>query len=110
MHVVALLADHFESERDVVEHRLVGQQAEVLEHGADLAAQVRNAPVRELVEVAAGHVDVTRGGPFLAQDQLEERRLAGAGGSHKEHEITALNLDGDVVAVSYTHLTLPTIY
>ena len=39
------LADYLKCERNVLEHRLVRQQLEVLEHAADVAAQVRHAPI-----------------------------------------------------------------
>jgi len=38
------LADHLQGERHVLEDRLVRQQAEILEHHADLAAQLRDLP------------------------------------------------------------------
>ena len=54
---VAALADDLERERDVLEHRLVRQQLEVLEHAADVAAQVRHAPVAHGGQILVGHVD-----------------------------------------------------
>ena len=94
---VALLADHLQRESDVLVHRLVGQQAEVLEHRADLAAQLRHAPTGQPVEVATGDVDVACRGAFLAQNELEKGRLPGARGANEEDEVAAFNLHGDVV-------------
>jgi hypothetical protein len=45
----ARLADALEGEGDVLVGGLVGQQLEVLEDAADLAAQVRDLPVAHLV-------------------------------------------------------------
>ena len=42
-HVLGL-ADHLERERDVLEHGLVLQELEVLEHRPDVPAQVRHLP------------------------------------------------------------------
>ena len=47
-------AGHLERVGDVVVDGAVGKQLEVLEHGADPAAQVGDAPLREAIDVAAG--------------------------------------------------------
>ena len=57
--------DHLERERHVLVHGLVRQQPEVLEHGADLAAERRHLPVGEPGQVLAGDVDLPRVGALL---------------------------------------------
>src|SRR5690606_21184628 len=91
------LADDLQRERDVLEDRLVRQQPEVLEHRADASPQVRDLPVGEPVEVLAGDPDPPGGGALLLERQPQERRLAGAGRAHEEHELTLLDLHGEVV-------------
>ena len=59
-HDVARAADHLERERDVLVDRLVGQQLEVLEDAADVAAQLRDLPAAEPRDVAAGDDDAAR--------------------------------------------------
>ena len=53
-------ADHLERERHVLEDGLRRQQPEVLEHGADVPAEVRHPAVRERAQVAAEHDDPAR--------------------------------------------------
>jgi hypothetical protein len=91
--VVAWLADHLQRERHVLEHRLGRQQAEVLEHRADLPAQVRHLPRRQGGQVAAGDEDAARRRALLPQHQAQEGRLAGTGGSDEEDELPALDLE-----------------
>ena len=77
--------------------RLVAEQAEVLEDGADLAAQPRHLPAREPVDLLAGDVHATRGGAVLTQHQPQEGRLAGAGGADEEDELALLDVDRHLV-------------
>jgi hypothetical protein len=95
--VVAGLADHLRRDRDVLEDGLVAQQLEVLEHRADLPAQVRHLPPRDLGELLAEGVDLPRRRALLAQDEVEEGRLAGARGADEEDELAALDLEADLV-------------
>src|SRR3954465_2458026 len=78
------LADHLQREGDVLGDGLVRQQPEVLEHGADLAPHRRHLPAVQLAEVATGDEHLAAGGALLAQDQPEERRLAGSGRADEE--------------------------
>jgi hypothetical protein len=93
---VPRLADHLQREGDVLVHGLVRQQAEVLEHGPDLAPQVRDLPRRELRQVAPGDVHRSVGRLLLAKHQLQERRLARPRGADQEHELAPLDLETDV--------------
>ena len=65
--VTAGLPDHLKRESHVLEHGLVRQQSEVLEHRADLATQLRHPPRRQLADVLAGHPDRAGCGPVLLQ-------------------------------------------
>ena len=94
---VPRLADHLQRERDVLEHRLVRQQAEVLEDHADLAAQLRHLPVGEAPHVLAGDVHHPAGGPLLPQHQAQEGGLAGPGCAHEEDELALDDLEAHVV-------------
>src|SRR3546814_8406737 len=76
---------------------LVLQQAEVLEDGADLAAQPGHLPPREPADLLAGDVDTTRRGAIFAQGEAQEGRLAGAGLADEEDELALLDVDGHLV-------------
>ena len=76
--------------------RLVGEQPEVLEDRAELAAQLRDLPVGQAVQVLAEDVDHAGVGTLLPQHQPEEGRLAGAGRAHQEDELALLDLERDV--------------
>ena len=54
-------ADHLEGERHVLVDRLVGQQPEVLEDAADVAAQVGHPPLGQGDDVLPGLPDLARG-------------------------------------------------
>ena len=73
------------------------QQAEVLENGADLAAQPRHLPGGEAVDLLAGDVDPAVGGPQLAQHQAQRGRLARARGADEEHELALVDVDRHLV-------------
>ena len=91
------LADHLEREGDVLADRLVGEQPEVLEDGADVAAQPRHLPAGQPVDLLAGDVDAARGGAVLPQHEPQEGRLAGPGGADEEDELALLDVDRDLV-------------
>ena len=82
---------------DVLVGGAVGQELVVLEHAADLTTQERNLAVAQVREVLAGDVDVTRRGLELADDGLDERRLARAGMADKEDEVAGHDVERDVV-------------
>ena len=89
-------ADDLEREGHVLEDRLVGQEAEVLEDAADVAAQVRHPPFRQLHDVAAGLEDLAGVGKLLAEQEPDEGRLPGSGRADEKDEFALLDLDGDV--------------
>ena len=55
-------ADHLQRVGDVVVDGAVGEELEVLEDGADVAAQLRDFLLRQLADVAAGDLDRAFGG------------------------------------------------
>ena len=81
--------------RDVLGDRAVRQQLEVLEHHPDVAAQVgdrgrrgssrRSCPKRSSCPLGRG---------LVAEDELEQRRLARAGGAGEEDELALLDRRG----------------
>src|SRR5439155_9540962 len=94
---VARFSDHLQRKGDVVEHGLVREQFEVLEHGPQVPSEVRDLPRRELPDVLTGHVDVTGRGFVLLEEQPDQRRLAGARRTYYEHELALGDLQGHVV-------------
>ena len=89
-------ADHLERERDVLVHRLVGEQLEVLEDAADVAAQLRDLPRAEPADVAAGDEHPAVGGDLVAQQELQEGRLPGARRADEEDELALGDLEGEL--------------
>ena len=89
----ARLADHLERVCDVVVDGAVRQQLEVLEDGADPAPQVRRPIVRHLVDVLAGDPDDSRGGLDVADQQLDQGRLAASRRTDDERELAAADLE-----------------
>src|SRR3954469_3459395 len=91
------LADHLQRERHVLEHGLVRQQPEVLEHHTDLTAQLRDLPVRQPPDVLARHVHDAAARPLLAQHQAQESGLARSGRTDEEDELPLDDLEAHVV-------------
>ena len=90
-------ADDLEGEGHVLEDGLVGQEPEVLEDAADVAPQVRDAPLGQVADLLAGLPDATGVGHLLAEQEADEGRLAGAGRADQEHELALVDLDGAVL-------------
>jgi hypothetical protein len=90
------LADDLQGEGHVLGHRLVGQQPEVLEDGADLAAHRGDLPAVDLVQLPPRDEHLAPRRPQLAQDQTQEGGLARARSAHQEHELALFDLDVDV--------------
>ena len=98
-HHARLQAHHLEGHRDVLVHGPVRHEAEVLEHHADVAAQVGNAVLGEPRDVATAEEDAAVVHGLGAVDQLEERALARARRAGDEDELAAL--DGQVDAAQH---------
>src|SRR5439155_24578248 len=88
----------FERERDILEDGFVLQQLEVLEDGADVPPELRDAPPRgQPGQALARDIDVARGGLLFLQEQPERRGLPRTGRSDQEDELPLLDLDAHVV-------------
>ena len=94
--LAARRARHLERERDVLADGLARQQPEVLEHDADLAPQPGHVAAAQVRELEAGDVDVAGGRDLVADEQLDERALAGAGRADEEHEVALGDDEVDV--------------
>ena len=90
-------------EGDVLEDGEVGEEAALLEHHPDLAAQAVEPVVVERVDVLAAHLHGAARGPQGAADELQERRLAAAAGAQDGHDLAA----GDVQLEPREHPRLP---
>src|SRR6478735_2779552 len=93
----AAAAEDLQGVGDVLEDRLVGQQAEVLEDAADLAPQGWDLALRQAVEVATGDEDAAPRDVLLLHDELHHRGLARTGRAHDEGELAPRDLEIDVV-------------
>ena len=80
-------AGHLEREGDVLVDRLGRQELEVLEDDPDLAAHLGHLPAAEPGDVLAVEHDRAAGRDLVADEQLDERRLAGAGRPDEEDEV-----------------------
>jgi hypothetical protein len=90
------LAENAQSEGDVLVDREVGQQLEVLEHEADLAAEVRELAALHPAELDAVDEDLALGRLLLADQQAHERGLAGTRWSNQEQEVSLGHFEVDV--------------
>ncbi len=94
---VAPGAGHLEGERDVLRGGAVLQQAEVLEHDAQAAAQLGHLVRPELADVVAGDPHLARRGLLLGEQQLHDGGLAGAGVAGEKDELALGHPEGDVL-------------
>src|SRR5262249_48210342 len=83
----------FERKRDVVEHGPIFDQAKVLEHDADVAAQERNRARRQAPDLTPEKQDPPRIDGLLGEQETQERALAGTGRARDEHEFAARDLE-----------------
>ena len=90
-------ADHLQRVGDVVVDVAVGEQLEVLEDGADAAAQLRDPGAAERRDVPAGDQDLALGRLELVDQQLDQGRLAAAGRADEEDELAAIHPQADAV-------------
>src|SRR5262245_19058315 len=82
---------HTRDESDVLQHRLAGQQLEVLENEANRAAVGLNLARRQLGEIAPPDHQVTVRRRFLAQEQPQQRGLAGAARASQKNELALVD-------------------
>ena len=84
-------AEDARHERDVLEHGLVRQQLEVLEHEAERAAVGLHLVGRERRQIAAADDELAFGGHVLPQQQPQQRGLAGAARAGQEDELALVD-------------------
>src|SRR5262249_24084820 len=82
---------HLERDRDVVINGPIGDQLEVLEYDAHVAAQRRDAVLRQPRDVSAEEEDAPVVELLGAVDETEERALPGARRAGDEHELAAFD-------------------
>jgi hypothetical protein len=85
-----------EREGDVLPHRLVRQQPEILEDDADSPPKPRHLPPAHAKQVVARDRHVSGRRHLLADEEPNERALAGARRADQEDEVAARDLDVDV--------------
>ncbi len=85
-----------ERERHVLPDRLVREELEVLEDDPDLASHLGDLAARQPGEVLAIEDDRAAGRELVADEQLDERRLAGAGRPDEEDEVTLRDHEVDL--------------
>jgi hypothetical protein len=86
-HVLGQVGVLAQRERDVLEHRQVGEQRPELEQHADLAAQRVEPVAVEVGHRLAGDHDAARSRPQLPADQPQDRRLAAARAAHDRDDL-----------------------
>src|SRR5690606_39064423 len=69
----------------------------VLEHDAEIAAEIRNAPGGQAPDVLAVDDGLAARGALDQADELEQGGLAGARMAGDEHHLAALDLEADVL-------------
>src|SRR6266849_217570 len=87
---------HAQCEGNVLEDRQVGQQLEILEDHADLPPQVREMAPLEAAQILPLDMDGAGGRLLLADQEADQRRLAGAAGTNEKHEVLLGNFEGDI--------------
>ena len=89
-------AEHTHDERDVLEHRKARNQPEVLKHEADAAAVVLHLGRAKRLQIAAEHLEIAFARQIFAQQQAQERRLAGAARTREENELGFVDREGEI--------------
>ena len=82
-------------ERDVVEHRHVGEQRAELEQHPHAPAQRIELAGRQARQVLARDVHDPAAGPQLPADQAQQSRLATAAAAHDRHHLPARDVEID---------------
>ena len=84
-------AGDFERQEHVVEGIAVEQQLLILKHHAEMPAHMRDGAAPEGRQVLPIDDEAAGGRPLDGGDQLDQRRLAGAGMAGNEHHLPGLN-------------------
>lgn len=83
--------------RHILVDRHGGDEAEILEDDAHLAAKERHFAPAQPGDVLAVHHDAALGGQLFAEDELEQSGLAGAGVAHQKDELAVVYMEVDVL-------------
>ena len=84
------------SKSDVLEHRLLREQTEVLEHHADPSSQLRNHTIGKRCDFIVSYGDSAGISIYLLQDQFDESGLSRAGRTDQENKVTFVDVDARV--------------
>ena len=87
---------HAHGKSHVLVHRHGGDQAEILEHRAHLAAQIRHLAALDGGQVLIVDINFALGGLFFHLDQFEECGFARAGMAQDKNEFPFINVDVDI--------------
>ena len=90
-------ADGAHREAQVVVHRFLADQAEILKNYADRAAHEGDLLVRDAAHGEAVNHDAALRGKDLAGQELDDGGLAGAGRADQEDKFPIVDLHGDAV-------------
>ncbi len=85
-------ADHLKREGDVVEHVLLRQESEILEHHTEVSPEERDLAIAETAEVLPEHVDLPPARVLLLQHESQEAGLAASGSADEKDELTTKDL------------------
>ena len=81
------MMEHLHGEGDVFKYRLVGQQAEVLEHDTQRSSQLGDLPVGEMGNVPARDDQFALIRFYFFQDQFNEGGFSCAGRPYEKHKV-----------------------
>ncbi len=95
--VSVLRAGHFQRKGNVLGGGPVFQQAKILEHHAQPAAQAGHLVSLESDDVVPGYPHLSRAGPLLGKEQLHDGGLAGAGVPGEKYELALGDVKGHVL-------------
>ncbi len=95
--VFGVRARYLKCEGDILPHRLVGEEFEILEYHAQMPAEHRHAVAPQPVYPDAVHGDFTTGRKHLAIKQPQETRFSGSGVPDEENEIALTDFEIDTV-------------
>ena len=90
------LSEHTQGKRDVFEHRLGGDELEVLEDKADGPAVGLHFIPRQPGQVPSAHDDFPFCRTLLQEQQPQQRALARAAGAGEEDELTLVDLQREI--------------
>ena len=87
----------FHRKGNVLIDGLLRQKTEILEHDPDISPQDRDLTIRHGSHFSAPHLDASRCGVDLLQDQLDKSRFTSATGAHQKYEITLIDTNADLL-------------